>query len=153
MTHNIIKSVAVLAIGTMLLRGCGKDNDGIVGEWQWTGTTMHHVNSYMGQDTTENWNFPIYKDLTFHEGGQVDILQQGIYFPEDNPLYTIHQYNYSLNAAANTVHLTDPQGEYDSQTWRIKTLTKENLTVEWTRVEGDYAGTDVYTYTTTYRRR
>ena len=81
MTHHIIISLAAIAISTMLLMGCVKDNDGIVGEWQWTGTTMHHVNSYMGQDTTENWNFPIYKDLTFHEGGQVDILQQGIYFP------------------------------------------------------------------------
>lgn len=31
MEHNIIKSVAVLAIGTMLLMGCVKDNDGPYG--------------------------------------------------------------------------------------------------------------------------
>lgn len=153
MKHQGIKLLVALALGAMLLTGCVKDNDSIVGKWQWIGTTVHHVNSYMGQDTTENLDFPIYKDLTFHEEGKVDVLQQGIHIPENEPPYFTYRYNYSLNAAVDTIHLTDPQDEYDPQAWRIITLTKENLIVEWTKVDGDYAGNDVYTYTTTYRRR
>lgn len=145
--------VFTFAMGAMLLTGCGKDNDGIVGKWQWTGSTMRYVNDYMGQDTTINNVAPLFKDLTFYENGKVDVQQQGFHFPEDEPPYFTYQYNYSLNAAADTVYLTDPLHEYDSQTWKINALTKENLVVEWTEVYGDYAGADVFTYTTTYRRR
>ncbi len=115
MIQNIIKTIAVLVLGATLLTGCEKNNNGIVGKWQWTSTTLHYVNSYMGQDITENMDYLLYKDLTFNEEGEVDVLQQGIGIPEEEPNYSNYQYNYSLNAAADTVHLTDPQGEYASQ--------------------------------------
>ena len=147
MKYNRIKLIAAFTMGVMLLTGCGKENDGIVGDWQWTGTSVHHVDNYTGQESTENMDFPAFKDLKFYENGKVDVQQQGIHIPENEPPYYFYQYNYSLNAAADTVYLTDPLDDYFPQTWRIKSLTKENLTVEWT--EGD----DAFICTTTYSRR
>ena len=150
--HSTKIIVAFLGVA-MLFAACGKDNDSIVGEWQWTGTTVHHVNSYMGNDTTYTVDYPTYKDLTFHENNKVDVLQQGAFIPEEEPYYHIYQYDYSLNAAGDTILLTDPQDDYYPQSWAIKSLTKESLTLEYTEEWGDFAGTDVYTTTTTYRRR
>lgn len=147
MKHHIIKFLAILAMSIMLLAGCGKDKDGIVGKWKWIETSVHHVNNYTGQESTVNLDFPVFKDLEFRGNGKVKVQQQGIHIPENEPPYFTYQYNYYLNAAADTVHLTDPQDKYVSQTWRIKSLTKKNLIVEWTE------DNNAFTYTTTYRRR
>ena len=58
MKCNIIKLIAAFTMGVMLLTGCGKENDGIVGDWQWTGTSVHYVDNYTGQESTENMDFP-----------------------------------------------------------------------------------------------
>ena len=153
MKHHRIKIITAILGAVMLFAACGKDKDGIIGEWQWTGTTVHHTNAYMGFDTTYTENYPFFKDLAFHENNTVDVLQQGAFIPEEEPHYHIYQYDYSLNAAGDTILLSDPQDAYYTQPWPVKTLTKESLTLEYTWEGGDYAGIDVYTTTATYRRR
>ena len=153
MKYHSTKIIAAFLGVAMLFAACGKDNDSIVGEWQWTGTTVHYVNSYMGNDTTYTVDYPIYKDLSFHENNKVDVMQMGASIPEYAPYYHISRYNYRLNAAGDSIYLTDPQGVYYPQSWAIKSLTEKRLVLEYTEEAGDFAGTDVYTTTTTYRRR
>ena len=175
MTHNIIKPLAAVALGAMLLTGCGKEqnipqqsnpptdnrtqstsnsdtipeNASIVGDWEWESGLEYATTPY-GTDTVVDVIYSLVKDVLFHADGTATLECQSGYcvYP---PYYFEAEFGWSMNDNSDTVFMTS--SDFGDTPWEIVELMGSSLTVRFTvYTTGPEAGGSIIC-TNTYRRR
>ena len=112
-THNIIKTIAALALGAMLLAGCGKDNETLIGKWS---------------NTSQSYEITI--------GGQEYLPKGCIYmeFTDSKVLISDSRtdclaewHNYTLSKESGKQLLEIEGGCYNGRVFVVEKLTSDKL--------------------------
>ena len=116
MKHNIIKSLAALALGALLLTGCGKDNkdnEALIGKWSNTAQS-YEITISGREDITEGYIcMEFTDDKVLVSDQRTDCLAEW--------------HNYTLSKESGKQLLEIEGGCYDGMVFVIKKLTSDEL--------------------------
>ncbi len=164
MKHHIIKSLAAVALGAMLLtafRPMLKGEHELVGSWQyvksavaihWDDPAPFHDSSAQDEEKPER------KDMTINADGSMtmiarDIESGRVYRDGDSCAMKFKSYDLTwvLSAATDSLKVISPSG--GSETWRIDQLDENSLVYVVDKPFESHIGSGILTYTYTYRRK
>jgi hypothetical protein len=164
MQHHIIKSLALLALGAMLLtafRPMPKGEHELVGSWQyvksavaihWDNPAPFHDSAAQDEEKSER------KDMTINADGSMamvarDIESGRVYRDGDSCAMKFKSYDLTwvFSAETDSVKVMSPSG--GSETWRIDQLDGNTLVYVVDKPFESHIGSGILTYTYTYRRR
>lgn len=116
MTHNIIKSLAALIMGAMLLTGCGKDNkdnEPLIGKW--SNTAQSYEITIAGQE-----NIP--------EGYIcMEFTNKKVLISDSRTDCLAEWHNYTFSKESGKQLLEIEGGCYDGMIYVVEELTSDNL--------------------------
>ena len=164
MTHHIIKSLAALALGAMLLtslRPMPKGEHELVGSWQyvksavairWDDPAPFHDSAAQDEEKSER------KDMTINADGSMTMVARDIeigrvYRDGDSSAMKFKSYDLTwvFSAETDSVKVMSPSG--GSETWRIDQLDGNTLVYVVDKPFDSHIGSGILTYTYTYRRK
>ena len=164
MTHHIIKSLAALALGAMLLtsfRPMPKGEHELVGSWQyvksavairWDDPAPFHDSAAKDEEKPER------KDMTINTDGSMtmvarDIESSRVYRVSDSCAMEFKSYDLTWVISADTDSLKVISASGGSESWRIVQLSENTLVYVVDKPFESHIGSGILTYTYTYRRR
>ena len=155
MQHHIIKSLAALALGAMLLtsfRPMPKGEHELVGSWQyvksavairWDDPAPFHDSAAKDEEKSER------KDMTINADGSMTMVARDI---ESSAMkFKSYDLTWVFSAETDSVKVMSPSG--GSETWRIDQLDGNTLVYVVDKPFDSHIGSGILTYTYTYRRK
>ena len=116
MTHNIIKSIAALTLGVLLLTGCGKDNkdnEALIGKW--ANTAQSYEITIAGQE-----NIP--------EGYIcMEFTNKKVLISDSRTDCLAEWHNYTFSKESGKQLLEIEGGCYDGMIYVVEELTSDEL--------------------------
>ena len=141
----------VFLIGTLMciicfISACSKERH-LIGKWEYTTATVHHINEYYGVDTTftaspVNSQTPILDEITFNADGTANMYNETWSWTlKDDTIHLAYQYN----SDGSEYHQVD-------MLWKIESLSSKEFVAAWRRETNGVAGPDIWITTTTFHR-
>ena len=113
MKHHIIKSLAALIMGAMLLAGCGKSNETLIGKW---------VN------TAQSYEITIAGQAYIPEGYIcMEFTGSKVWISDSRTDCLAEWHNYTLSKESGKQMLEIEGGCYDGMVFVVKKLTSDEL--------------------------
>jgi len=172
MKYPIIKSLAVLIVGAMLLtafRPMPKGENELVGSWQyvksavaihWDDPAPFHDSAAQDEEKSER------KDMTINADGSMKMvardIESGRVCRDDDssdlklapqgrrPQFKSYDLTWVFSIETDSVKVMSPSG--GSETWRIDQLDENTLVYVVDKPFESHIGSGILTYTYTYRR-